>query len=286
MVPEMPDLLRTKGANESANKPLLITVAPNGARLTHQDHLKVPMSPAEMEQCALSCQQAGAAMLHMHARDKHGLHTLDPAINQQYLDRVQATLGSELIIQLSTECIGRFSPEQQMHLLRSCRPEAASIALRELIPDQDSEPAARELFAELAEYQTICQLIIYSRDDLLQYYRLLDRGTFCAAVHHLLFVVGRQQAASEVEMIELLAGLQQPVPWSLCAFGPLEHRLTAAAIALNGDIRVGFENNLMTADGQQATDNAALVAQAATVAKMVGRPLLSASQFRQQMLRV
>lgn len=282
----MPDLLRSDGANQSANKPLLIAVAPNGARLSHQDHPKVPMSPAEMEQCALACQQAGAAMLHMHARDKRGLHTLDPAINQQYLDRVQATLGSELIIQLSTECIGLFSPEQQMHLLRSCRPEAASIALRELIPDQDREPAARELFAELTEYQTICQLIIYCRDDLLQYYRLLNRGFFSDTLHHLLFVIGRQQAASEVEMIELLANLQQPIPWSLCAFGPLEYRLTAAAMALNGDIRVGFENNLMTADGQQASSNASLVAQAATLAKLVGRPLLTAAQFRQQMLRV
>ena len=104
--------------------------------------------------------------------------------------------------------------------------------------------------------------------------------------HHLLFVVGRQQAASESAMIALLAQLQHAVAWSVCAFGPLEHRITAAAIALNGDIRVGFENNLLAADGKQADSNAELVVQAANMAKLLSRPLMTAAQFREQMLGV
>ena len=174
----MSEGVATHPLNEFSGRPLLIAVAPNGARLSHQDHPKLPMTPQEMAECALTCHQAGAGMLHMHARDKNGRHTLDPAVNQTYLDKIRETLGAGLIVQLSTECADRFSPQDQMALLRRCQPEAASIALRELVPDQASEPAAQALFGELADYPTICQLIIYSREDLLQYYRLLAQEFF------------------------------------------------------------------------------------------------------------
>lgn len=52
-----------------------IIVAPNGARKTKQDHASLPMTTEELITEARACQSAGAAMIHLHARDGHGKHS-------------------------------------------------------------------------------------------------------------------------------------------------------------------------------------------------------------------
>ena len=68
----------------------------------------------------------------------------------------------------------------------------------------------------------------------------------------------------------------------MCAFGAAEHACGAAAAALGGHVRVGFENNLLLKDGRVAPDNAALVAQAAELARCLGRPLATADDVRRR----
>ena len=68
----------------------------------------------------------------------------------------------------------------------------------------------------------------------------------------------------------------------MCAFGATEHACAMAAAALGGHVRVGFENNLLTKDGGTASNNAALVAQSADIARCLGRPLASADDIRQR----
>jgi len=63
------------------------------------------------------------------------------------------------------------------------------------------------------------------------------------------------------------------VPWMACAFGPGEAACIAAAIALGGHARVGFENNHHRPDGSVAPGNADAVARAAAVARAIARPL-------------
>jgi 3-keto-5-aminohexanoate cleavage enzyme len=268
----------------SVVKPLLITVAPNGARLTKKDHPQLPESPQELAHCALACQQAGAAMLHMHARDQDGCHTLDVETNQRFLEVVRQSVGSDMVIQLTTESIGKYSPEEQMALVRHCQPEAVSIALRELVPSDEYKSVAQDFFAELKESLTISQFIIYSVADLDRYYQLFAEQIIPVDQHHLLFVIGRHQQASDKALLEILVRLNSEVAWSVCAFGQSEYRLTAAAMALNGDIRVGFENNRWDVNGNLAETNTHLVMQAANLAKALNRPLLTANQFRSLML--
>ena len=57
------------------SRPVLITVAPNGARKLKQDHPALPISPLELGATAASSLDAGAAMLHLHVRDKALQHS-------------------------------------------------------------------------------------------------------------------------------------------------------------------------------------------------------------------
>ncbi|MGH6903418.1 MAG: 3-keto-5-aminohexanoate cleavage protein [Geminicoccaceae bacterium] len=58
--------------------PLVVTVAPNGARRTKTDHPDLPITPAEIARDAAWCADAGASVLHLHVRAGDGRHSLDP----------------------------------------------------------------------------------------------------------------------------------------------------------------------------------------------------------------
>ncbi len=122
-------------------------VAPNGAHLQPTHHPRVPVTGEQLIHCLQACAEAGATMAHIHARDEQGAHSLDPIINQRLYQQVQDAVGDRMVIQLTTEAVGRYSPLQQMALIKVIKPEAASFALRELIPDhQPPSKAVRDFF--------------------------------------------------------------------------------------------------------------------------------------------
>jgi uncharacterized protein (DUF849 family) len=109
--------------------PLVVMVAPNGARRTKADHVKVPITPAEIARDAASCAEAGASVLHVHVRAADGRHSLNPDLYRAAIEAVRAALGERLVIQITTEAVGRYTPAEQMRVVRELRPEAVSLAL-------------------------------------------------------------------------------------------------------------------------------------------------------------
>ncbi len=97
------------------------------------------MNTEEIVAEAKACQTAGATMIHLHARDVQGRHSLEVDDNLEIYHAVKAAVGNSMIVQLTTEAVGMYSPQQQMALIKVVKPEAASFALRELIPDEQSE---------------------------------------------------------------------------------------------------------------------------------------------------
>jgi uncharacterized protein (DUF849 family) len=121
-------------ADQSVWNPLIITVAPNGARKTKRDHPALPITPAEIAREARLALEAGAAMLHLHVRDVEGGHTLDADAYRAAMAAVGGEVGQRMVVQVTTEAVGRFTPEAQMAAVRALKPEAVSLAVRELIP--------------------------------------------------------------------------------------------------------------------------------------------------------
>lgn len=263
---------------------LIIAVAPNGARRTYRDHPALPIEPAELADCAVACADAGASLFHLHVRDEKGGHSLDGDRYRAAVDAIRAAAGGRLVIQVTTESAGRYEPAEQMRLVRELRPEAVSLALRELIPDAAAEAVAADFLAGLHEAGIMPQYILYSAEDVRRWHALHATGVIPGEGASVLFVVGRHAAPGEIveprAMLPLLAAHEFTIPWSLCAFGPREHACCTAAAALGGHARVGFENNLHLRDGTVAPDNAALVRQMAESAQALGRPLATADDVR------
>jgi uncharacterized protein (DUF849 family) len=271
--------------------PMILAVAPNGARKTQADHPAVPISPAELAATAAAAQAAGAAMIHLHVRDADQKHSLDVGAYREATAAVREAVGQRMVIQVTSEAVGIYGPEEQMAMVRALEPEAVSLAIREVVPDAAHEDPARDFLAWLVEAGTLPQYILYAPEDVERFARLQAAGVVPPGPAFLLFVLGRYTPGQRSEPNDLLAYLAAleawpeaaKLPWAICAFGPKETACVTAAATLGGHARVGFENNLFLPSGALARDNAELVAAAAAAARAIGRPLADADAARRMM---
>ena len=240
----------------------MICVAPNGARKDKRDHARLPITPEELAAEARLCQKAGATAIHLHVRDASGHHSLDAALYRIAIEAIQKATGSQMVVQITTEACGLYTAEQQMAAVREVRPEAASVAVRELVPDDRSVADAQRFFCWACERGIGLQYVVYDEGDLRRAIKLQLSGVIPNELPHLLLVLGRyskEMRSSPGDLAPLLDILPPAWPWSLCAFGVSESQCMAAAIEQGGHCRVGFENNLLLRDGQTAASNADLI---------------------------
>ena len=274
----------TAEAVEAAASPLLIAVAPNGARKTKLDHPALPISPDELAETASAALDAGAAMIHLHVRDDEERHSLDVERYRDAIAAVRQAVGPDMIIQVTSEAAGIFGSAEQMAMVRGLTPQAVSLAVREIVPDAEAEAEGAAFLAWMAQEQIRPQYILYSAEDVTRLFELRRRGIVPDERPFLLFVLGRYTAGQRSQPADLLpflaAAEEQPCDWAICAFGPLEGASALTAAALGGHVRVGFENNLFLADGTVAPDNAALVRQVAESAALMGRRAMSPAEAR------
>jgi 3-keto-5-aminohexanoate cleavage enzyme len=264
-------------------RPLILAVAPNGARKTKADHAALPITPEELAETAARCREAGASMIHLHVRDRDGRHSLDADAYRAATVAVRDAVGRNMIIQVTSESVGIYGPEEQMAMVRAVRPEAVSLAVREIVPDAAGEAPAAAFLEWLARERIMPQYILYAPEDVGRFADLVRRGVIPGERPFVLYVLGRytkDQRSDPTDLLPYLTADSAERPWAVCAFGPRETACAVAAAALGGHARVGFENNLYLPDGQVAPDNAALVAAAAAGAQSFGRRPATADDAR------
>lgn len=261
---------------EVSAKPLIIGVAPNGARRLKRDHPSIPISIDEIAEEARLCEEAGARLFHLHVRAPDGAHILDAALYRQAIAAIEAMTRGQLLVQITTEHCGRYDAVAQMQVVRDVRPAAASFAIREIF-DGSAEPDQIARFFDWVYDSGIePQFILYDREDVIRLNGLIKRRMLPFSAPSVLFVIGRYQQPGQTEPRELLAMVDLwngQGPWSACGFGAAEMAVAAIAIAIGGHVRVGFENNLHRADGSLLAGNAEQVRNVATLAGLLGRSL-------------
>ena len=235
----------------------LIMAAPNGMRRGKADHPAIPITISETVATALACRAAGADALHLHVRDASGHHTLDTAIYREALEELDRNMPG-MPVQVTTEAGGVYDVADQLALVEELEPRWISLSLREVSRDKD---LARRLYAVASEQGTELQHIVYDTSDagLLARWQELDVVSESASV---ILVLGRytaDQTSVPDDLPPLLACLPPVGRWMICAFGPNEHACLLHAATLGGDLRVGFENSYVRADGTPWPDMAASV---------------------------
>ena len=263
--------------------PLAIAIAPTGARKQKSDHPHIPITPDEVAREAAACVEQGAVLLHLHVRDDDNRHSLDVERYRAATAAVRRAGGDRIIIQATSESVGLYTAAEQRAMVRALKPEAVSLAPRELIADAGEESEAAAFYGWLAKERIAAQHILYSAEDVTRFLDLLKRGIIADDRPHALFVLGRYtvgQVSTPTDVLPFLARWLEQWPWSVCAFGKREAASVAAAATLGGHARLGFEKNHFLPNGEKANSTADLVANLATVAGHIGRPLATVEEAR------
>ena len=264
--------------------PVAIAVAPNGGRRTKADHPALPMTPDELAATAAACLEAGASMIHAHVRDRDGGHLLDAGAYRAAITAIRAAVGDRLVIQITSEALGIYSPAEQMEVVRQVRPEAVSLALRELLPDAGHETGFADFLGWLRREKCTPQIILYTPEEAAKLADLRARGHIPFDDLPVLYVLGRYTAGQRSSPGDLLPFLAPGMPrfghWSVCAFGAREAACVTAGALLGGHVRVGFENNFFLPDGSTAQDNAELVGAGAAAVRACGLRPATAEELR------
>jgi uncharacterized protein (DUF849 family) len=225
----------------------------------------VPLTPREIAYAAAQSAEAGAAMIHLHVRDKSGAHTLDAGIYREAITEIRREVRDRMIIQITTDSLGLYPARDQMNVVREVRPEAVSLALRELSPDTGSESEFRDFLIFMKRERIAPQFILYDPVDVARFALLQERGIIPYERPPVIYVLGRYLVEGRPEAPDLLPYLHAAQPAALfatfmvCAFSAAEAACGVAGAVLGGDVRVGFENNILLPDGRRAPDNGALV---------------------------
>ena len=232
-----------------------IMVAPSGARKTTADHPAIPITIAQSVAVAQNCHAVGADAIHLHVRKADGSHSIDVG---QYREAI-AELGRvvpTMDVQVSTESGGIYGVPEQLQLLTDLAPTWASVSVREIARAPD---LADRVYGICANNGTIVQHILFDEADAQILADWQRSGIVRADQDTAILVLGRytkDMNSDPATLSQFVKALPKLRRWMLCAFGPQEHASLLAAAEMGGDIRVGFENSHLDADGIPHADNA------------------------------
>ena len=265
---------------------VVLAVAPNGGRKTKADHPALPMTAGELARAAAECLERGASMIHLHVRDAEGKHCLDPEAYRPAIASICEAVGDRLVLQITSESFGRYSPAEQRAAVLRTNPEAVSLALRELAPEAADEKDFGEFLGKLRQMRVHPQIILYTAAEAERLGAMAKAGLIPFDKLSVLYVLGRFALTRTGVPRDLLPFLAPEAPrfhgWSVCAFGRRETACVTAAALLGGHARVGFENNLALPSGERAASNADLVGAAAHALDAVGLQLQTADGLREE----
>jgi uncharacterized protein (DUF849 family) len=263
-----------------------LAVAPNGGRKTKADHPGLPLTADELARTAAECLDRGASMIHLHVRDAEGRHCLDPEAYRSVIARICQEVGDRLVLQITSESLGRYSPAEQRASVLRTNPEAVSVALRELAPDPADEKDFGDFLGKLKQMRIWPQVILYTPGEAARLGAMAKQGLIPFDKLAVLYVLGRFALTRTAIPRDLLPFLSPDMPrfesWSVCAFGRREAACVTAGALLGGHARVGFENNLVLPDGARAASNAELVGAATHAFEAVGLQTQTADGLREE----
>jgi 3-keto-5-aminohexanoate cleavage enzyme len=260
---------------------LLITCAPTGAEAPAG---AVPASPEALGATAAAVEQAGAAAIHVHARDTHGVPTLEVARVRACLDAVRA--ASDLVRQVSTG--GDVSDGEEARLaVLDAGPESASLTLGTLnFGDEvflNRWPFVVALHRRMRELGIVPEFECFDVGHVAALHRLLDREGPPHGGHvHVDIVCGVPggMPGTPQALLAAVAMLPPGCSWSATGVGRSTLPIMLTALAAGGHLRVGLEDTTSFAPGEPAVDNAQLVRRAAEVARLAQRRTMTPDQAR------
>ena len=263
----------------TSSPPVMIMVAPNGARGLKRDNAALPISPKEIADDVVRCAAVGASIAHLHARNPDGSPTQSIEVFREIADRIRERC--DIVLQISLGTIG-FTVEQAIEPV-ALKPEMVSLPLDAF---RSGDPAAHEGVRKMAlhirEHCVRPELSVYDDNMLNGALGLIRDGAIeQPACFGLIMRDPPSMKEGTTRMIALADALPSGALWWVARGGNYGLGLRALAVELGGHIRVGFEDSVLDFDqARPAPSNAYLVERIANLCAALGRQVATSTQAR------
>jgi 3-keto-5-aminohexanoate cleavage enzyme len=272
--------------------PVVITCALTGGIHGKEANPALPEQPDEIVEQGIAAWKAGAAVLHVHARNPDGSNTMDPAIYTELHDRLRAE--TDAIIQLTTGGSPRLSVEERITTVRLA-PEMCSLnmgLLNFFIGDEqvffpnhrdDIERFAREI----RERDVRPELEVYSAAMIEEVAHLLSLDILEEpyAINFVLHTPtqgGHKGTPRDLlDMIERARDLPGDLRLTVSSMGATQLPITTIGLAMGLNVRVGMEDNVIYRRGEPVRDNAQLVERTVRIARELERRPATPAEARE-----
>ena len=262
--------------------PVVITCALTGGIHGKEANPALPEQPDEIVEQGIAAWKAGAAVLHVHARNPDGSNTMDPAIYTELHDRLRAE--TDAIIQLTTGGSPRLSVEERITTVRLA-PEMCSLnmgLLNFFIGDEqvffpnhrdDIERFAREI----RERNVRPELEVYSAAMIeevahLLSLEILEEPYAINFVLHTPTQGGHRGTPRDLfDMVERARDLPGETRLTVSSMGATQLPITTIGLAMGLNVRVGMEDNVIYRRGEPVENNAQLVERTVRIARELER---------------
>ena len=276
-------------------EPLIINLAATGMVPTRADSAALPLTPEEIAEDCRVCVAAGAAIVHLHARDVEGRPSSRREIYREVVARVRA-VAPDVVICVSTSgrVVRSFQERADVLGLDGAeKPDMASLTLGSMnFPRTASvnEPdTIRALADRMAEHGIVPELEVFDLG-MLDYAHYLIERKILREPFYFNFLLGSLGTLSATPLHLALLAEKAPAgaTWAAAGIGRFQLPVNALAVAMGGHVRVGLEDNLyMDAAKREPATNLALVTRVTGIAQALGRRLATATEVRQRLgLRV
>ncbi len=277
-----------------STEPVVITCALTGGIHGKEANPNLPEQPDEIVEQGVAAAKAGAAILHVHARNPDGSNTMSREIYGELHDRLRAE--TDAVIQLTTGGSPVLPVEERLNTVL-LSPEMCSLnmgLLNFFIRGEqvffanhrsDIERFAREIAARAVKPE----LEVYSAAMLEEVAHLLGLGILEAPyVINLVFhtpTQGGTRGTPEnlLDAVARIRALGEDVRINVTSMGATQLPLTTIAMAMGFNVRVGMEDNVLFRRGEPLETNAQLVERTVRIASELDRPVATPEQAREQL---
>jgi 3-keto-5-aminohexanoate cleavage enzyme len=263
---------------------LIVTVALCGAETTREQAPGVPYTPQEIAAEARRSFEAGARMVHVHARWDDGTPTQDAGRYRETVAAIREA-APELIVQVSTGGAVGMTPQERLGSLEAA-PEMASLTCGTVNFGKGVFENPSGLMLEFARAQLAAgvkpELEIFDAGHLDNARWLVAKAPLEGAQHYdLVLGVPGGLSGSPQNVVLLSDRLPPGSTWSATGVGRAFLPVTTAAIACGGHVRCGFEDQVEVEPGLPARSNADLVERVVAIAALAGREPAAPARARE-----
>src|SRR5579871_6785316 len=271
----------------------VITCALTGVLANRKQCPAIPYTPAELGEEAKRAYDAGAAVVHIHARNDDGTPTFSPATFARIKDEIRSRCP--IILNFSTGTIVDDVSEQATYIKES-RPEIAALNMGSMNYSKYSEKKKAFAFDMIFPntYEKIIRLLnamneagvkpeleCFDSGHTHGIWPLLDMGILKKPLQFSFIVNVLGGIPPTVESLQLQTKLMPPgSEWEVIGISKCGWRMIAAALVLGGNVRAGLEDNLYLPDGTMAKSNGELIEVAARIVRDVGRKVATVDEAR------